>query len=133
MVRQVDNEFLTAEEKAALDEDIVQLFGDDQVSTSVTYTHQGGESIARYTGAITVTSPTTDSIEALRLQPDQKEMEALNIEEATDIWLIREGDLTSAPVIDDYLVVSSVKKYVTAFKLPMPGLFYRVWTVDRGN
>lgn len=133
MARQVTNDFLTADELNAFDKDLDYIVDDAQTKTAITYTHTGAASVARYTGVVTLTGGTNQSINAVRLEPKQEEMDKMNIQEASDKWLIRAADLSSAPVIDDTITVSSDKKSVIAHKTPIPGKFYVVWTKDIGN
>lgn len=133
MVRQVDNETLTAEELAAFDEDIEQLIDSAQTKTSVTYHYTGTYSTNRYTGVRTESSGDSDTVNAIRLKPDQREMEDLRIEQASDVWLILASDLANAPQVNDYITVSSQDKYVVYHANPMPGKHYKIWTRDKGN
>lgn len=134
-MRQQVNDILTAEEKAALEDDLDQFFADTETVTTVSYYKSGTLSFNSETGAVTDTGGTTvSSKKAFKVRPRQDEMEDMHTEKASEVWLMKASDLSSVtPAIDDYILVGSVKKYIKFISKPTPGIHYRFWTADEGN
>lgn len=135
MVNLPSNDLLTAEEKAALTDDLDQLFADSEMVTTASYYKAGTLSFDSETGAVTDSGGSTvASKPALKVNPRQDEMEQMHIEKATEVWLMRQSDLsTVTPAIDDYILVGSVKKYIKFIGYPQPGIHYRFHTANEGN
>lgn len=133
-MRQVDNELLTAEEKAALAEDVEQLIDDTECLTSATYHATGAETTNWETGVVSEVGGVNISCNALKVKPNKEDLEIMRVQEAEAVYLILASDLSAVtPKVSDYITVSSKKKYVVAFALPMPEIHYRFYVKDAGN
>jgi hypothetical protein len=107
MVRQVDNDIITAEEKAAFGDDLAQFLGDTQARTMVNYHSTGTITPNRETGALVEASHTDlPGLEALRVEPTLEQMEDMRVVGASEAYILQLTDLsTVTPDTRDYLTL----------------------------
>ena len=129
-------DLLTAEEKAALIQDIGGILGDSQTAATVTYHSMGAETWDKETGAITEAGGGTDidDIECFRGKPDRQELKDMKFEMATDVFFIIATDIESVtPKLNDRIVDGTTTKYIHAMYLEPLGIYWKFWTGDKGN
>ena len=137
MVRHLINDLLTAEEKAALKEDLIQLFLDTETAITCTYHVEGSNAWDKETGAVTETSGASyTSVPAFQITPRRDEIETMHVMKAEEVIIILDEWVDAysiTPKIQDQIVVGSVTKYVKGFVNAVPGVLWRFYVSDKGN
>ncbi len=105
-MKQVDNDILTAEEKAALEDELAQFLGDTETRYLINYHVTGTPSVNRETGAVTESGGSDfTSKGALKVRPSEDDYAEMKEVSASEIWLVQTSDITTAPTVDDYITL----------------------------
>jgi hypothetical protein len=105
-LRQVENDLLTAEEKAALEDELVQFLGDTETRIVINYHSRGTVSQNRETGATTETGATDlTSKGAFKIKPTEADLAEMRAAGASEIYLVSVADITSEPTVQDWITL----------------------------